>query len=284
MSGPTVWTPLELVRWTTGYFRRNGLETPRLDAEILLAHVLGVRRIDLYLQFDRPVGKTERERYREFVRRRAVDRVPVAYLTEEREFWCNPLRVHPGALVPRPETEGVVEAVLELRPARVVDVGTGCGAIACAVALQLPEAEVFAVDRSRAALRLARENIERLNLAGRVRLVAADLLSSLDTRVDVVAANLPYVPTAELATLPPEVSHEPQIALDGGHDGLDLLRRLIGESPRLLRKPGAIVLEVGEGQAGKVEALVRAEGFHPVEVRKDLAGLERVVIGRLVEG
>jgi release factor glutamine methyltransferase len=283
MSAPGVWTSVELVRWTTGYFRRNGLETPRLDAEVLLAHVLGVSRIDLYLQFDRPVGKTERDRYREFVCRRAVERVPVAYLTGEREFWCRPLRVQAGVLVPRPETEGVVEAVVELRPARLIDVGTGCGAIACAVALQLPEAEVFAVDRSSAALRFARENVRRLELAGRVRLVAGDLLSPLETQVDVIAANLPYVPTAELATLPPEVSHEPRIALDGGHDGLELLRRLIAESPRVLRKPGAIVLEVGERQAGPVEALLRAEGFHSVEVRKDLAGVERVVVGRLVE-
>jgi release factor glutamine methyltransferase len=284
MTGSTMWTPLELVRWTSGYFRRNGVETARLDAEVLLAHVLGVRRIDLYLRFDRPVGETDRERYRELVHRRAAERVPVAYLTGEREFWNELLRVRPGALVPRPETEGVVEAVVELAPARLVDVGTGCGAIACAVALQLPEVEVFAVDRSCAALRLARENVERLGLAGRVRLVAGDLLSPLETTVDVIAANLPYVPTAELAALPPEVSHEPRIALDGGHDGLALLRRLIAESPRLLRKPGAVVLEVGERQAAPVAALLSGQGFHPVEIRKDLAGVERVLIGRFGEG
>jgi release factor glutamine methyltransferase len=284
MSRPTDWTPLELVRWTTDYFQRKGLETPRLDAEVLLAHVLGVSRIDLYLQFERAVGEPERKRYREFVRRRALERVPVAYLTGQREFWSKPLRVDPGALVPRPETEGVVEAVVELRPARIVDVGTGCGAIACAVALHLPEVEVLAVDRSRAAVRVARENVERLNLAGRVRLVVGDLLSALDTRVDVIAANLPYVTTAGLKALPPEVAHEPRIALDGGQDGLELLRRLIGESPRFLRRPGAIVLEVGERQAGPVEALVRAEGFDPVQVRKDLAGLERVIVARLAEG
>ena len=273
------WTPIELVRWTTDYFRGCGIATPRLDAELLLAHVLGERRIDLYLGFERAVEAADRARYRELVRRRGVDRLPVAYLTGEREFWSLPLRVGPEVLVPRPETETLVETVRELRPSRVVDVGTGCGTIACAVAAELPEAFVLAIDLAPAALRVARANAERLGLEPRVRVAAGDLLGPVAGRWDVVAANLPYVPTARLAALPPEVRHEPRMALDGGPEGLDLLRRLVADAPRALARPGALVLEVGEGQASEVEGLVRGAGAAGTEIRKDLAGIERVVIG-----
>ncbi len=273
------WTPIELVRWTTDYFRGCGIATPRLDAELLLAHVLGARRIDLYLGFERAVEAADRARYRELLRRRGVDRLPVAYLTGEREFWSLLLRVGPEVLVPRPETETLVETVRELRPSRVVDVGTGCGAIACAVAAELPEAFVLAIDLAPAALRVARANAERLGLGPRVRVVAGDLLGPVAGRWDVIAANLPYVPTARLAALPPEVRHEPRMALDGGPEGLDLLRRLVADAPRALARPGALVLEVGEGQASEVEGLVRGAGAAGTEIRKDLAGIERVVIG-----
>jgi release factor glutamine methyltransferase len=283
LSSPD-WSPLDLVRWTTDYFRRHGIQTPRLDAEILLAHVLGSSRIDLYLSFDRGVEPALRDRYRELVRRRALERVPVPYLTGGREFWSRRFHVGPGALVPRPETETVVQAVIDLRPRRLVDVGTGCGAIACAVALELPDAEVIAVDRSRDAVRLARQNVLALGLEGRIRPLAGDLLTPLETRVDVIAANLPYVPSGELESLPPEVRHEPRMALDGGKDGLDLVRRLIPQAHGLLERPGVIILEVGENQAGRVEELLRDAGASGCEVRKDLAQVERVVIGRFEEG
>jgi release factor glutamine methyltransferase len=274
------WTPLALVRWTTDYFQKHGLPTPRLDAELLLAHVLGGRRIDLYLGFEAPVGESERGRYRDLVRRRADDRVPVAYLTGEREFWSCTLQVEPEVLVPRPETECVVEAVVALGPTRVVDVGTGSGAIGCAVALECPEATVVAIDRSPVAVRVARANAERLGLGDRVRFLVGDLLSPVAGRWDVVVANLPYVPTASLSTLPPEVRHEPKMALDGGPDGLDVVRELVRHAPGALSHAGAVVLEVGEGQASEVERLLREAGAPDTAVRKDLAGIERVVIAR----
>jgi release factor glutamine methyltransferase len=276
------WTPLELVRWTTDYFKRHGISSPRLDAELLLAHVLSVRRIDLYLDFDKGVGSVDRERYRELVRRRAEDRAPVAYLVGRREFWSRNFRVGPGALVPRPETETLVQAVVDLQPARVIDVGTGSGAVACAVALSLSQAQVFAVDRSRAALRHAQQNVAELELTPRVRLLAGDLLQPFAGRVDAVAANLPYVPSGELDTLPPEIAHEPRGALDGGTDGLKVVRRLVGQAPALLR-PGTLLLEVGIDQAGPVERLLLDAGATHCEVRKDLARVERVVIGHFGE-
>ncbi|MEE8558653.1 MAG: peptide chain release factor N(5)-glutamine methyltransferase [Myxococcota bacterium] len=280
MSEEGGWSPLELVRWTTAYFRGHGVETPRLDAEVLLSHVLGGLRIDLYLGFEKTVPEAARARYRDLIRRRAIDREPVAYLTGKREFWSQTLHVGPGALVPRPETEGVVEAVLELAPQRLLDVGTGCGAIACAVGLKLETVQVVALDRSLDALRVARENVERLGLEGRVHLVAADLLEPLGFRAGVIAANLPYVPTAELSSLPPEVHHEPSLALNGGVDGLEVVRRLIRDAPRHLEPGGAVVLEVGPGHAPTVGALLRSVGAIDVETRGDLAGMERVVVGR----
>lgn len=277
------WTPLRLVNWTTGYFRRHGVERPRLDAEILLAHVLGVRRLDLYLRFDAGVQAPDRERYRDLVRRRAEDRVSVAHLTGEREFWSHTFLVGPHVLSPRPETEGVVEAVLELEPALLIDAGTGCGAIACAVASALPGVRVLAIDRSHEALRVARRNVERLGLGDRVCLAAGSWLEAVGGPVDVIAANPPYVPTGEIEALPPEVRHEPRTALDGGPDGLDAVRALASRASRCLRRPGALVLEVGAGQAAEVERLLRAAGADRAESRKDLAGVERVVVGRFGE-
>jgi release factor glutamine methyltransferase len=278
------WMPLALVREAAGYLARHGVPTPRLDAELLLAHALGSRRIDLYLRFDEPVGEREIDRYRELVRRRATERVSVASLTGEREFWSRPFRVAPETIAPRPETEGVVEAVIGLRPSRVIDAGTGCGAIACAVALELPGCQVLALDRSRAALRVAAENRRALGLEERVWLAQAHWLAPLRAWADVIAANPPYVPTAELEGLAPEVRHEPRSALDGGPDGLDALRAILREAPPLLRRPGAIVLEVGQGQAARVESLLREAGAAGTEVRKDLAGIERVVLGRFGGG
>ena len=279
MSAEERLAPLDLVGRASGYLRRHGVESHRLDAELLLAHALGARRLDLYLRFEEVVGSPARDRFRELVRLRALERVPVAYLTGEREFWSRSFRVTEGVLIPRPETEGVVEAVVELRPSCVVDAGTGCGAIACAVALELHETRVVGVDRSLAALRVASENVGRFGLSNRVMLCCADFLSSLRSWPDVICGNLPYVPTAELESLPPEVRCEPRVALDGGPDGLEPIRGLLALAPMRLRGPGALVLEVGEGQASRVEALLRAAGADVTEVRKDLAGIERVVIG-----
>jgi release factor glutamine methyltransferase len=281
--GPESWRPLDLVRWTTAYFGRHGVATPRLDAEVLLAHVLGCQRLDLYLRFEQPVDPAERDRFRALIQKRALERVPIAYLTGEREFWSRSFAVTPAVLVPRPETETLVRAALDRTPARALDFGTGSGVIAAAVALESPKTQLLALDRSRAALAVAAANLARHGLRERVGLVCADRLSALRARFDVIVANPPYVATSELERVAPELRHEPRIALDGGADGLDVVRRLIEEAPARLSPGGWLLLEVGAGQAPSVEVLLASAGASRREVIRDLAGIERVVAGRFGE-
>lgn len=283
MSEP-VWTPLALVRWTVDYFQTHGVPAPRLDAELLLAHALGQKRIDLYLGFDRPVATADRERYRELVKRRAVERVPVSYLTGTREFWSMSFRTTPDVLIPRPETETLVRVAVELGPERVVEVGTGSGCVAAAIAAELPDARVLAVDSSAEALAVARHNLEAHDLASRVELRLALGLSGVHGSFDTVISNPPYIPSGELAGLPDEVRHEPRLALDGGPDGLAVVRQLIEEAPERLAPGGSLVLEVGSGQARVVEELLLARGASRVDIHRDLAGKERVVASRFGEG
>lgn len=278
MSEPGL-TPPDLVSRTAGYFERYGVERPRLDAEVLLAHVLGLSRIDLYVQFERPVSTDERDRYRELVRSRARDRMPVAYLTGEREFWSRPFRVTPEVLIPRPETELLVRCAADLAPRRVAEIGTGSGAVAAALACELPEAEITAVDCSEGALAVAAENLERLGVADRVTLVAGNCTEPLSGTYDALVSNPPYIPSDVLEGLEPEVRHEPRLALDGGSDGLDLLRRLAASAPALV--PGGwLLLEIGCGQAEAVAGLLNDAGAMEVAAEKDLAGIERVLRAR----
>lgn len=280
-----LWTPLALVRWTAGYFTEHGVPSPRLDAEVLLCHVLGLRRIDLYLQFDRPVQADERARYRELVRLRAAKRVPVAYLTGVREFWSRSFEVSPAVLIPRPETETLVRTALEWPAARVLEVGVGCGAVAATLALERPQLTVVATDCSAAALEVARANVTRLGVADRVSLAGADGLGgTAGGRFDLIVSNPPYIATGELAGLAPELQHEPQVALDGGRDGLDVIRQILQDAPGLLVTGGAILLEVGFGQAPSVASLMDAAGACRIELRRDFAGVERVVLGRFGVG
>ncbi len=277
------WTVLELIRWTHGHFERNGVPTPRLDAELLLGHVLGKPRIELYTSFDRDVGNAERADFRELVRRRADERVPVSYLTGVREFWSLPFKVTPEVLIPRPDSETLVRVALEMAPRRICEVGTGSGCLAAALASELPEAQILALDCSPGALEVARANLAELGLEGRVELLLSDGLAAARGPFDLVLSNPPYIPSAELPGLGPEVGHEPPLALDGGPDGLDVLRRLIGEAPECLARPGWLALEVGEGQAPRVADECRAQGASRVEFHKDLAGVERVVAARFEE-
>lgn len=271
-------TPRELVSSTSGYLRRHGVPQARLDAELLLAHVLDVERVDLYLGRVQPVGATDRARYRDLVEKRARQRVPIAYLIGVREFWSRAFRVTPDVLIPRPETEVLVETAVALAPERVAEIGIGSGAVTGAIALELPRARFVAVDCSRAALALARENLERLGVAGRVSFVRGDATTSLRGPFDLIVSNPPYIPSAEWERLPPEVRSEPRLALDGGVDGLAFVRRLAREAPRLLARPGCLVLEVGRGQAGAVRECLDGVGASAVETRTDLAGTERVVL------
>jgi release factor glutamine methyltransferase len=256
-----------------------GVESPRLDAELLLAEALGVDRAHLAAEPEAGVEAGAGRRFAEMVRRRLC-REPVAYITGRRGFRRLDLQVDRRVLVPRPETELLVELALELSPARVLDVGTGSGAIALAVADELPECAVVATDTSAGGLAVARANAARLGLADRVRFVEGTL-PGLES-FDLVLANLPYVAEREWPHLMPEVRNwEPREALLAGADGLDAIRALLGSGVLdSLAENGALGLEVGQGQAGEVAELMRSSGLERVEVRPDLAGIDRVVWGR----
>ncbi|MCP4006177.1 MAG: peptide chain release factor N(5)-glutamine methyltransferase [bacterium] len=271
------WTLLSLLRWTTGFFQEHEIETARLDAEVLLAHVLGMKRLDLYLAFDQPVATADRASFRELVRRRAKDRTPVAYLTGVREFWSMPFRVSEDVLIPRPDTETLVRAAVELAPRRVVELGTGSGCVSAALARELPEAEIVAIECSDAALAVATRNLEALELGGRVKLVQSADLSGLGGGFDLIISNPPYIPEADLATLQPEVRCEPQLALDGGPDGLRVIREIAAQAPDCLKRPGFVALEIGIGQASAVEQVLRDSGADEVAIIQDLAGVDRVI-------
>ncbi|GEJ58508.1 peptide chain release factor N(5)-glutamine methyltransferase [Anaeromyxobacter diazotrophicus] len=275
-----IWTPLKLLTWTQGYFARAGVDAPRLTAELLLAHALGCDRVRLYLDFDKPLGPDELARYRALVKRRGEGE-PTAYLTGAKEFYGHALRVDARALIPRPETELLVEAALAALPEEgaALDLCTGTGCVAIALALARPRARVTATDLSPEALALAAENAARL--AAPVTLLQGDLFAPVPAgaRFDVLTANPPYVPTGELAGLARELAREPRLALDGGPDGLSVLRRVVADAPRFLAPGGALLLEMHESHAGPLPALCREAGL-AAEVRRDLAGLPRLVVAR----
>lgn len=269
---------------------RAGIETARLDAECLLAHVLGCPRWRVVVEPRRRLTQEEFGRYLTLLHRREW-REPLAYLLGTREFWSLSLAVSPGALTPRPETETLVEAALttvreshlRVSSSVVVDLCTGTGAIAIALARELPGATVIATDISRRALRLARTNAETHAVGDRVTFLRGDLWQALEGHapVDLVVCNPPYIPSAAIPALMPEVQWEPRRALDGGPDGLRFHREIIGKAPQHLRPGGFLLLEVGADQAEGVCALVRSGGgFEAVRVRRDLAGRDRVIVAR----
>lgn len=281
---PARWTLLDVIKWTTARFTERRLDTPRLDAEILVAHALGLSRVQLYVQHDRPLTAAELANIRELIKRRQAGE-SVAYVVGKKEFWGLELAVDGRVLVPRPDTETLVEegrARLDEQQAgeeRIADIGTGSGAVAVALAKLRPAAALYAVDISPDALAVARANAERLGLP--VTFLEGDLDAPLAEHAPfaLVVANLPYIPTGELAGLAPEVRAEPRLALDGGADGLDLVRRLVAAAPALLRAGGALALEIGAGQAEATAALLEGAGFQDIRRRRDLAGVERVVSG-----
>jgi release factor glutamine methyltransferase len=269
----------------TDGLRAAGVEDPRLDAEVMLAEATGRERAALVTDPRAELSPAASRLFGEMVRRR-LRREPVAYIVGRKGFRRIELAVDRRVLIPRPETELLVEIALERAPARVLDIGTGSGAIALALADELPACAITATDTSPAALAVARANAERLGLASRVRFLAGSVPSG--EGFDLVLANLPYVEETAWPELQPEVTEwEPREALLSGPDGLDAIRALVAECGRRLppagrqraTSPGALALEVGEGQAEAVRGLLREAGFAAVETRKDLAGIERVVAG-----
>lgn len=271
---------LEVLTSTTAYFKDKGVESPRLNIEHLLAHILGKTRMDLYLEFDRPLGDTELNALRELVKRRSHGE-PLQHLLGTVEFHGRVFTSDSRALIPRPETEELVALLLKMElpaDARCLDVGTGSGIIALTLAAERPEARVQAVDRSPNALTLARENATRLGLNGRVEFLTGDLLAECAGPYDLIAANLPYIPVGDIAGLSREVQYDPMMALDGGRDGLEIVARCVAQAHGKLVPGGRLALEIGHDQAGRVRDLLEKEGFTSIEAIKDHQDFERFVL------
>jgi release factor glutamine methyltransferase len=285
------WTIGKLLQWTADYLKQHGAESPRLEAEVLLAHARGCKRVELYTSFDEPAEESLRTKFRALVKRRA-EGTPVAYLVGHREFYSLDFRVTPDVLIPRPETEFVVMTLLDLIKARgqgsaaveIADIGAGSGAIGITVARQAPQARVTAIDVSPAALAVARDNAERLGVTDRMEFIESDLFAAVDRQrqFDFIASNPPYVSEDEYAKLAPEVrDHEPRLALVAGASGLDVIERLVPQAAERLRPRGGLVLEISPMLQKQVEALVDAdERLERGNTVKDSAGLPRVVQAR----
>lgn len=279
-----VWTVLRLLQWTEGYLRERGVEEARLDAQLLLADVLKVDRVGLYLNYDRPLDGAELAPFREMVRRRAR-REPVQYILGKTEFWSLPIRVTPAVLIPRGDTEVLVEEALKRAPQAktVLDVGTGSGAIAVALAREIPGARCEGIDISSEALAIAAENARENGVADRIVFRRGDLAALPGMSWDLIVSNPPYIPHGDLATLMPEVrDFEPRLALDGGPDGLAPYRHLGRQSREKLSPGGWLLVEVGIGQAEMVQKLLAENGLKEVFARADYAGIPRVVGGKSI--
>ena len=266
-------TVLEVIQATTPFFQKNGVDSPRLNIEHLLAHVLGKKRMELYLEFDRPLADQELEPLRALVKRRAAGE-PLQHLLGTAEFHGRTFACDKRALIPRPETEQLCELVLAAGAAkRVLDVGTGSGVIALTLAAEWPQAQVEALDLSPDALALAHENAARHGLAERVRFAHSDLLAEVTGEFDLVVANLPYIDTTEIVQLTREVRHDPPAALDGGARGLEIFARFFPQAARHLR--GRLALEIGHGQAAALTDLLAAHNFQDIRAVSDYQGRNR---------
>lgn len=274
---------LEVLRGAETYLASHGVENPRLNAEHLLAHRLGLKRMELYLQFDRPLDENDRAPLRELVKRRAA-REPLQHILGTVEFYGRTFHCDKRALVPRPETEQLAEIALELAKAKsaspsLLDVGVGSGVLAITLALEISEASVWATDISPDALALAGENAIQHGGAQRLHFSQADLLPCDGPAFDLIVANLPYIPSGDMADLAKEVHHDPVTALDGGEDGLEVIRRLIVAAPSRLVPDGVLLLEIGQGQSEVVAALLAESKFRDISLRNDYQGVPRFAVG-----
>jgi len=277
-------TVLEILQSTTGYFQKHNIESPRLNAEHLLAHVLGRKRIELYLEFERQLNESELTPLRELVKRRAKGE-PLQHLLGTVEFCGRTFLCDKRALVPRPETEQLVELLIssfkiEIPDSRILDVGTGSGVIALSLAAEYPEAEILASDISEEALALARKNADRLGLGAHVRFLKSELLENVEGTFDLIVANLPYISTEQRQTLSREVLHDPDIALFSGARGDELLRKLIAQAPSRLRPGGALALEIGIGQDKTLVSAMAKKNYRDICAKNDYSGVTRFLFAR----
>jgi len=290
---PETWTILRILEWTTAYFKSHHLEQPRAAAEMLLAHALGVGRVDLYVQYDRQLEVEELEVFKGFIQRR-IQREPVAYIVGKKEFWSMDLKVTPDVLIPRPETETIVEAALTIIPAkpgqaplRFLDLGTGSGAIALAMASERPGQSFYAVDRSEKALAVAQDNARAHDLDKAITFLQGDWFDPVRDRgryFDVIVSNPPYISSHEFEDLPPEITqHEPREALEGGSDGLAAIRLIIKQASDPMVSGGWLLFEIGHGQWAAVDELISGvKTYSDWAVIKDYSGHDRVVRAKVM--
>ena len=275
----------ELLNRSDQFLADKGIESSRLDAEVLMADLLDMERINLYVKYDYPLKSNEIDEYRERIRKRAK-RFPVAYITGKKEFMSLEFKLTEGVLIPRPDTENLVEAVIdycqenEIESPQIIDVGTGSGAIAVSLAHYLKDAKVVGVDISPEALKVARLNMEEHDLSERLSILKSDLLSEFIKReisgVDIVVSNPPYISKEEMEDLSPEVKKEPETALEAGEDGLDYYRKLVPQTEKVLKNGGKLFLEIGYQQAEAVKKLF-GENWSEIKVKKDYSENDRIV-------
>lgn len=287
-SGSPVWTIQKVLQWAASYFGSKEIDSPRATAEMLLAHTLKNERIDLYLNYDKPLRNDELQEFKQLLKRR-IQREPVAYILGTKGFWSMNLAVTPDVLIPRPETECLVEAALkhltpesDLPPKRILELGTGSGAIVVALATQNEHHVFWASDRSPRALEVAAANAKRQGLGARIAFFAGDWLRALDPAVeslDMIVSNPPYIRRGVIPQLQPEITlFEPVSALDGGDDGLGCLREIIGSAHVHLKPGGLLMLEIGHDQQKDVHHIIAAsDQYHEIIFSKDYGGCDRVV-------
>lgn len=283
MEKKDVWTISSLLNWTVNYFKSKNIQSARLDAEVLLSHVLRQERIYLYVHFDEPMEQNELSKFREYVKKRA-QHVPIAYIIGEREFMGLPFKVTKDTLIPRPDTEILVENVLNNvdkdKEIEIVDIGTGSGAIILSLLVNLSKAQGKTVDISSKAIEVAEENAVNLQVNDRCEFFVGDLFAPLNgSKFDVIVSNPPYIPQKDIATLEDDVKeYEPVSALTDGGDGLSYYRRLLSEGKAYIKENGFIALEIGIYQSNDVKQIAMDNGWKNIKIIKDYAGIDRVVL------
>ncbi|MFW5980422.1 MAG: peptide chain release factor N(5)-glutamine methyltransferase [Halanaerobiaceae bacterium] len=276
-----------VLKRSEAFLKKNNISNPRLDAEVLLSDLLDMERIKLYVNYDYPLTEKELNEYRKRIVKRG-DHIPVAYITGHKEFMSLDIAVNKKVLLPRPETELLVEKIIdwckekELESPNIVDVGTGSGAILVSLGYYIKKAKILGIDISQEALEIARKNIKKHEMQERLKVIQGDLLRPLlkmnKTNVDVVVSNPPYIKKEKMETLPPEVKKEPDLALNGGKDGVEIYKKLIPQAFQVLKENGFLILEIGEDQGEMLKNLLQKNKWHQIEIKKDYADKERIVM------